>query len=178
MPRRFQFSLLQWLRQPPDCAAASRITLYSLVVCAASSVATVALIIYEGSPHEPGWFLSGVAFAVWGISPYLGLAALVLLTKVKTSAAGVTAVAITVSVVFAAWTMIDAFFVNVHSTSALVLIFVPLWQWAGVTTIVTVLGLTATVNWIRGRPQFSLRSLLMAMLYVALACGLLRFLLF
>jgi hypothetical protein len=174
MSRWFQFSLLRGLRDPPASAWSARLTIFSLALCAVASAATIAMLFYAGNPQEPGWYLPASAFACWAVSPYLGLAALALLGKKNTEFAAVIACASTFLGTFAAWAIGDAYFVHIDAQGALVFIFAPLYQWAGVAMIATVLGITATINWLRSRPQFSLRSLLMVMCCVALICGLLR----
>ena len=90
--------------------------------------ALTALVFYAGEPNDPGWWTGALPFALWIIGPAV---APCLIAKPKSSRW----FAITmfsyfiVSSLFAGFAYHDAFFRSKSSTAALVMVFVPLYQW-------------------------------------------------
>ena len=107
----------------------------SLATCAAAAIATLALMAWAAS-----WSWSGLAFMVslmaWCVSPYvpLGFAS----RKPRASRKSAVALLVTAVVVaaFAAIVYVDAFFIHLDAQGALILLFMPVWQWVG-----TVIGI-------------------------------------
>ena len=92
-------------------------------VVAIGAVGTLGVMAYAGQSFES--LVSG--FTLWALAPFATFAAACALARRR----GVIVVALIAGVVatlFAAFTYIDAFFIHIHSTSALVFIFVPLYQ--------------------------------------------------
>ena len=112
----------------------------SLAACAAAAIATLALMAWAAS-----WSWSGLAFMVslmaWCVSPYVPLG----FASRKPRASRKSAVALLVTVVavaaFAAIVYVVAFFIHLDAQGALILVFMPVWQWVGAVVGVVVASL-------------------------------------
>jgi hypothetical protein len=100
------------------------------VVAAASAIATLALMV---AAMTFSW--SGLAFAIglmaWCVSPYAVLAFAA--GAMRASRRGVIALLVTTILVagMAAVAYVDAFFIHLDAQGALILLFMPVWQWVG-----------------------------------------------
>jgi hypothetical protein len=80
--------------------------------------------------HAAGWQLSRahVGFILWALSPYLLLLVVLRAAGTKTIAAGIASIVTSASVLaFASLMYVDAIFIHVSSTSALIFLFGPLY---------------------------------------------------
>ena len=87
-----------------------------IAVAAAYGVAVAVVILRSGEPQLPRWWVAGLAFFLWGISP---ICAAVLIRASWISAAGLLVIAVTG---FYLYSLGDA----------LLFLFVPLYQWVAV----------------------------------------------
>ena len=92
-------------------------------VIAIGAVGTLGVMAYAGQSLQS--LLSG--FTLWALAPFATFAAACALARSR-SVIVVALIAAVVATLFAAIIYIDAFFIHIHSTSALVFIFVPLYQ--------------------------------------------------
>ena len=107
-----------------------RLVLAVRIVAGASAAATLALMLWA---MTFSW--SGLAFVLglmaWCVSPYvpLGFAS----RKPRASRKSAVALLVTAVVVaaFAAIVYVDAFFIHLDAQGALILVFMPVWQWVG-----------------------------------------------
>jgi hypothetical protein len=91
-------------------------------VLAIGALGTLGVMAYAGQSLES--LVSG--FTLWALAPFATFAAACALAR-RAVAIGVLVAAV-VATLFAAFIYIDAFFIHIHSTSALVFIFIPLYQ--------------------------------------------------
>ena len=105
------------------------------VVAVASILASIGLMAWAAA-----WSRSGLGFILaltaWCVSPYALLA--LVSGRMRASRAGAITVLVTTILVAgaAAVAYVDAFFIHLDAQGALILIFMPVWQWVG-----TVIGL-------------------------------------
>jgi hypothetical protein len=92
-------------------------------VLAIGALGTLGVMAYAGQSLES--LVSG--FTLWALAPFATFAAACALARSRAVAIGVLVAAV-VATLFAAFVYIDAFFIHIHSTSALVFIFIPLYQ--------------------------------------------------
>jgi hypothetical protein len=114
----------------PDLSSerAARVAL-GIQLCALVIAAAVTLV---AMLHGAGWKLEWSWFYPWALSPYLLLLALVLAAGGRSRAIRVAGLVATVAVLLAACLVyIDAMFIHVSSTSALIFIFGPLYFLVG-----------------------------------------------
>ena len=113
------------------------------IVAAASAVATLALMVWA---MTFSW--SGLAFVLglmgWCVSPYVPLAFAA--GGMRASRAGAIALLVTTLIVAGAAGIayVDAFFIHLDAQGALILIFMPVWQWVGVLVGLVVSSLLAS----------------------------------
>lgn len=71
---------------------------------------------------------AGLGFLVWGLSPYVYLAAM---NRWMNSplASKIVLITATLAGLLGAWMLIDAMYLNPDAQSGLVFLFAPLWQW-------------------------------------------------
>jgi hypothetical protein len=84
--------------------------------------------------YASGWrpSLGLVGFMLWAVSPYVAVAAVLRALGNRTSASRVASVAASTAVLgFASLMYVDAVFIHVSSTSALIFLFGPLYLTAG-----------------------------------------------
>jgi hypothetical protein len=117
-----------------------RLVLAVRVVAAASAAATLALMLWA---MTFSW--SGLAFALglmaWCVSPYALLAFAAGATRVSRRGA-ITLLVTTILVAgAAAAAYVDAFFIHLDAQGALILVFMPVWQWVGAVVGVIVASL-------------------------------------
>jgi hypothetical protein len=117
-----------------------RIVLAVRLVAAASAAATLALMLWA---MTFSW--SGLAFVVglmaWCVSPYALLAFAA--GAMRASRRGAIALLVTTVLVAgaAAAAYVDAFFIHLDAQGALILVFMPVWQWVGAVVGVVVASL-------------------------------------
>ena len=81
---------------------------------------------------------------LWAVGPYVAHLALCAAVRRRAGAAWVAAVGALVTVAFGVGVLVDGFFVHLGAQSAILFVFVPLWQWAG-------FGLFALISTIAAR---------------------------
>ena len=98
---------------------------------------TAVMMIYAAQ----GITLGACLFALWAIAPY---AVFIITARVARSRAAVTIalVGCALASAFSAFIYIDAFFVHIHSTNALVFLFIPLYQLVFATVLFAVIYAT------------------------------------
>ena len=94
---------------------------YSVLVIGV--LGTLAVMVHAGGSAQS--LVSG--FTLWAVLPYVVFAAACALSRVREIIL-TTLIASVVGTLFAALIYIDAFFIHISSTSALVFIFIPLYQ--------------------------------------------------
>jgi len=107
------------MKAPLDSAMKS-ITYAVLMI---GALGTLAVMAYAGQSLES--LVSG--FTLWALAPFATFAAACALARSRVLTIGAL-VAVILATLFAAFIYIDAFFIHIHSTSALVFIFIPLYQ--------------------------------------------------
>jgi len=112
---------------------ASALGWFSLAV----TVGLVALMLHAGDPGNPDWWGYAAPFALWVCGPAI---APWLIARRWPRRIVVRAMVgfLLVSSALAALAYWDAFFRSTSSTAALVLVFVPLWQWLGLAAVAVV----------------------------------------
>ena len=107
------------------------------------AIGTVALMAYAGQSLKS--LLSG--FTPWAIAPYAVFAAAGAIARTRAIVV-VTAFVSLAAVLYAAFAYVDVFFVHIHSTGALVFIFVPLYQLvvAALVLVISLISLRAGVT--------------------------------
>lgn len=119
------------------------LVLATRIVAAASALATLALMVWA---MTFSW--SGLAFVLglmgWCVSPYIPLAFAA--GGMRASRAGAIALLATTLVVAGAAGIayVDAFFIHLDAQGALILVFMPVWQWVGVLVGLVVASLLAS----------------------------------
>jgi hypothetical protein len=93
------------------------------IVVAAGAVGTLVVMAYAGQSLQS--LVSG--FTPWTLAPYAAFAAACALARSR-GVVATTLVASVVATLFAGFIYIDAFFIHIYSTSALVFICIPLYQ--------------------------------------------------
>jgi hypothetical protein len=108
----------------------ARLLLAVRIVAALAMAATLALMAWAAS-----WSWSGLGFllglAVWCVLPYAPFLAAARKPRVSRTGCSVLLAMVVLVAAFAAFVYVDAFFVHLDAQGALVLLFVPAWQWAG-----------------------------------------------
>jgi hypothetical protein len=109
-------------------------------------LAIAALLTIYAMLHAAAWQLSAgrVAFVVWALTPYLVVATVIRAVGSKSGASRIASVISSAAVlVFAAFMYVDAIFIHVSSTSALIFLFAPLYLTVGgvmLFVVITVVG--------------------------------------
>jgi hypothetical protein len=108
------------------------------LVLLAGAVGTLGLMAYAGSPGESGWWPWALTVGAWLLLPYVAASRLARRLWVS-SGAGWVLVLSSIAIVGATFAVLrHAFFVAPDAQSAIVLLFVPVWQavlWALAITI-------------------------------------------
>lgn len=102
----------------------------------------VALMLHVGDPGSIDWWWTAIPFGLWVIGPAIlpwGIARL----RRRPGVALAMLIFLVASSFMSAIAYHDALFPQTSSTAALVLIFVPLWQWIAL-AVVAVIALVAT----------------------------------
>ena len=113
------------------------------IVAAASALATLALMVWAMT-----FTWSGLGFVLglmaWCVSPYAPLAFAA--GGLRTSRAGAITLLVTTLVVAGAAGIayVDAFFIHLDAQGALILLFMPVWQWVGALAGLVVASLLAS----------------------------------
>lgn len=100
----------------------------SYAALAVGALATLGFMVYAGRPESAVWFLGMLPFAAWALAPYGVLGMQVRRHAGSARASGVLLVAsllLSAASVFLLW---QAFVVEPDAQSALVFVFLPLWQ--------------------------------------------------
>jgi hypothetical protein len=87
-----------------------------------------ALVFYAGEPSDPRWWTGGLPFALWVIGPAVA-PCLIANRKSRRWFSVTMLLYLAVSSMFSGLAYYDAFFRSKSSTAALVLVFIPLYQW-------------------------------------------------
>jgi hypothetical protein len=95
-----------------------------LVIAVAAAVTLLLEVMAASRPASAG----GVAFMVWGVSPYLYLAALNRWMKAPGPMRATLIIAVLAGLI-GIWMLFDATFLNLDAQSGLAFLFTPLWQW-------------------------------------------------
>lgn len=114
--------------------------LWLLTIVVAATL--VALMLHVGDPASIDWWWGAIPFGLWVVGPAVlpwGIARL----RRRSSVALVMLIFLVASSLMSAIAYHDALFPQTSSTAALVLIFVPLWQWIAL-AVVAVIALVAT----------------------------------
>jgi hypothetical protein len=98
------------------------------IVGAFVAFASGALVFYAGKPSDPRWWIGGVPFALWVIGPAI-VPCLIANHKSRRWFSVTMLLYLAVSSILSGFTYYDAFFRSKSSTAALVLVFIPLYQW-------------------------------------------------
>lgn len=102
-----------------------------------SSVALAGLLFYAGDPTSFDWWLFAVPFGLWVIGP--AIAPWIVARWRRQSAVTIALlIFLSISSLASALSYYDAFFRSTSSTSALILIFLPLYQWVAFAIIATI----------------------------------------
>jgi len=118
----------------------ARLILATRIVAAASALATLALMVWAMT-----FTWSGLGFVLglmaWCVSPYLPLAFAA--GGMRASRAGAIMLLVTTLVVAGAAGIayVDSFFIHLDAQGALILLFMPVWQWVGAVVGVVVASL-------------------------------------
>lgn len=120
----------------------------TLVTVLAAAAGLAWLMLAVGSTTGPRWLARLILFYLWAVSPF-GASLLLAWRLRRTRWAGqCAAMFVFASIVGAAATYQQAFFVSESSTAGLALLFVPLWHWL----LLTFFGLAVmTVLWLGKR---------------------------
>lgn len=125
---------------------------FAVAVPLACTVGTVAVMTWASSPTEGGRTIGDVIttalFAVWNLSPHLGLMALLVIIARRWPRGFVVALVASLGYAgFTAWNLYD-FVTSDSSTAALLFVFLPVALWGGV---IAVGALTWAVGQLAGR---------------------------
>jgi hypothetical protein len=116
----------------------------------AAVLALVALMLYAGQPEELGWWAAALPLALWvtgpAAAPYL-LAA----RQPRRWFAIALSVYFAISTLLSGLVYIDAFFQPGSSTAALVVVFVPIYQWLALALLLVVCW--GSASWLRRRDR-------------------------
>lgn len=126
----------------PSAAVTLLKGLRSLTV--ANALGLAALMLYVGQPDRPWWWATAIPFAMWIIGPALA-PYLVARRKGQPPHLIVMSLFFVASSGSAAFAYYDAFFRSASSTAALVMIFIPLYQWAALGIILLICALATIV---------------------------------
>jgi uncharacterized Tic20 family protein len=123
-------------------------TFRSLTV--ATVLALVALMLYAGKPQALSWWAEASPLALWVIGP---VAAPYLLAARRSRRWFAIALLVyfAVSTLFSGLAYLDAFFRPSSSTAALVLVFVPIYQWLALALLLVVC--CGTASWLGRRDK-------------------------
>ena len=102
----------------------------SYTIAAGGGLGTLAAMVYAGG--SPGALLSG--FTLWALLPYAALAGAAAIAPTRGTLLATLIVSV-VAVIFGGLVYIDALFIHVSSTSALVFVFIPLCQLFAATVV-------------------------------------------
>jgi hypothetical protein len=89
--------------------------------------------------------LAAAGFIAWAVSPYMLLALLVRSAHTRAARVGVLLVTL-LAVIFGVAIFVDAMYLHLDAQSALVFLFVPLWQWVGLLVLAVPLLLLSRVG--------------------------------
>ncbi|WP_260598317.1 hypothetical protein [Sphingomonas endolithica] len=92
----------------------------------------IALMLYAGEPAELWWWLLALPFGVWIVGPAVIPYFFARQCRTRRWFVHVMLALLTVSNAWSASIYYHAFFVSTSSTAALVMIFVPLYQWTSI----------------------------------------------
>lgn len=112
---------------PPDARTARR---YRLIgpLAVALSIALMMLLLYAGDPGSPGWWPIALPTALWVCGPAL-LAWAVARWRASRIVVHAMLAFVIASMLVSGFFYGQAFFLSQSSTAALILIWLPLWQW-------------------------------------------------
>lgn len=103
----------------------------SRVVLAIAALATMAFMIYGGSPERAGWWLLFLPFAAWALLPYGLLAVRAERAAGHRGATTIVLVGSVLATAFGVFALYMAFVAQPDPQSGLVVLFVPVWQLVG-----------------------------------------------
>jgi hypothetical protein len=107
------------------------LTLVTLVVLVIGAVATLGFMVYAGFPTSPSRWFAFFLFAAWALLPYALLATAVRWRPSNRVSHSVLGVAAALMSGFSILGLYSAFVAHPDPQSALVLVFLPLWQLVG-----------------------------------------------
>jgi len=105
------------------------------ISCASVAVALAALIVYAGEPGRPGWWIGALPFALWVIGPAVA-PGLIANRKSRPWLSIAMLLYLAVSSIVSGFAYYDAFFRSKSSTAALVLVFIPFYQWLAIALLI------------------------------------------
>jgi hypothetical protein len=111
----------------------------ALLLRAAIGAATAALavvVVTAGEPDRPGWWTAGILFWLWMVSPVLA-ASKFAGERPSTARLAILWVFLVGFVGSSAWGYFNGLLNQTSSTSSLIVIFLPLYQWAMLIALVT-----------------------------------------
>jgi hypothetical protein len=113
------------------------------ILCALVAFVLGALLFYTGEPSHLGWWIGALPFALWVIGPAVA-PCLIANHKSRPWFAITMFLYLVVSSIYSGFAYYDAFFRSKSSTAALVLVFIPFYQWL---TIALLLLLYSGIRW-------------------------------
>jgi hypothetical protein len=124
-------------------------TLRILVIAATGAL--IALMLYAGEPSKLWWWLLAIPFSAWIIGPAIAPYILVKLFKTRNGFVYLMIVYLALSSLWSASVYYQAFFVSTSSTSALIMVFAPLYQWSALVCVGLLGG--AVISWSNRRSR-------------------------
>jgi uncharacterized Tic20 family protein len=111
-----------------------------------------ALILYAGEPNNSWWWAGALPFALWVIGPAVA-PFLIARHKPRQWFSITMFLYVVASSIFSGFAYYDAFFRSKSSTEALVMVFIPLYQWLALTLLLLLcLGVT---TWLTQRGKIA-----------------------
>ena len=126
------------------------ITRVTRIVLISAAAGCLGLLSYAADLSSGQNFLWAVGFGLWVVSPFVFLLHATRRFEGNRTRDVVLLLVSLATALFAAFVYYDAFFVSMDAQSALVFIFVPLWQWVGAAA--SVAAMDGWAWWRRRRP--------------------------
>ncbi len=113
---------------------------YTTVMAASAALFTFVMIIYAGRGWEQNvrWWGGAGLLAAWAILPYLGIVGFSRTSNENKKQRRTRLIGFTLIVAFGIFILIDGFFIHSDAQNALLFVFLPIYQWAGIIIVVAI----------------------------------------
>jgi len=103
----------------------------NIAILVSSICITLFLVFTSIDKNIDGWTQRTIGFGLWTISPYIFLLVITTRPRWQTKELKILLTCTIIICIFGVGIFIDGFFIHLDAQNALLLIFIPFWQWLG-----------------------------------------------